>query len=142
MRSESAIDSALSSLPKSLQETYQRALLNVADSDRTYLRRAMLWLTWSLYPLKMAAVVDAIVLEPEMKVFDPRTRLHDPNELLQICGTFVVYQESFKYNHEAHQLRLAHHSVRDFFCEGLNETSEFWLPLKASHRELAVLCLS
>lgn len=45
MRSESAIDAALSSLPKSLQETYQRALEKVPESDKPYLRRTMLWLT-------------------------------------------------------------------------------------------------
>ena len=142
MRSESAIDAALSSLPKSLQETYQRALDKVSDDDRPYLRRAMLWLTWSLEPLELTTIVDAIVLEPGMTSFDIRARLSNPEELLEICGTFAVYQEDSRHRHRSQQLRLAHHSVRDFFCDGLNKDSEFWLPAKASHRELAVLCLT
>ena len=142
MRSESAIDAALSTLPRSLQETYQRALDKVSEYDRPYLRRAMLWLTWSLEPLELATIVDAIVLEPGMTKFDTRARLSNPEELLEICGTFAVYQEDYRHRHRAQKLRLAHHSVRDFFCDGLNQDSQFWLPAKASHRELAVLCLT
>jgi hypothetical protein len=64
-------------------------------------------------------VVDAITLEPAMTTFDSASRLNDPRDLLEICGIFAVYRESFRHNHDAHQVRLAHHSVRDFSSEGL-----------------------
>jgi hypothetical protein len=83
-----------------------------------------------------------IALEPAMTTFDSASRLNDPQDLLEICGIFAVYGESFRHNHDAHLVRLARHSVRHFFSEGLNSTSEFWLPKKASHRELAVLRLT
>lgn len=142
MRSESQIDAALSSLPKSLQETYQRALGKVLEEDRMYLRQSMLWLTWSLEPLEVTTLVDAIVLEPEMTVFDTSARLSNPEELLEICGTFAVVQKDQRDKSNVQHITLAHHSVRDFFSEGLNRDEEFRLPAKASHRELAVLCLS
>lgn len=141
MRSESAIDAALSTLPRSLQETYQRALSKVSEDDKIYLRRTMLWLTWSLEPLELTTLVDAIVLEPGMKRFDSRARLSNPEELLEICGTFAVLRGNSRNKDKIQHISLAHHSVRDFFCDGLSRDSEFWLPPKASHRELAVLCL-
>lgn len=142
MRSQADLEAALSSLPKSLQGTYQRALAKTAETDKPYLRSAMLWLAWSLYPLRLETVVNAITLKPGMTTFDSRTMLTDPEDLFEICGTFAVHEESFGKTTETDQLRLAHHSVRDFFCDGLDHTSEFWLPAKASHRELAELCLT
>lgn len=142
LRSEAALEAALSSLPKGLHETYQRSLLKTLDVDKVYLQRAMLWLAWSLYPLTLENVVDALVLEQGMTTYDSRARLSDPEDLLEICGTFAMLGESSGRDHEVHQLRLAHHSVRDYFCEELSHTSEFWLPAKASHHKLAVSCLT
>jgi hypothetical protein len=142
MRSESQIDAALSSLPKSLQETYQRALDKVLEEDKVYLRQSMLWLTWSLELLDISTLVDAIVLQPGMTKFDTSARLSNPEELLEICGTFAVIQRDPRYKDNVQHISLAHHSVRDFFSEGLKQDSEFKLPPKSSHRELAVLCLT
>ena len=131
MRSESAIDAALSSLPRSLQETYQRALSKGSEDDKIYLRRTMLWLAWSLEPLELTTLVDAIVLEPGMTRFDTRARLSNPEELLEICGTFAVLRENSRNKDKVQHISLAHHSVGDFFCEGLNQDSQFWLPPRA-----------
>ena len=142
MRTGAAIIAALSTLPKDLQDTYQRALDKVPRHDRIYLRRSMLWLTWSLHPLKLKTLIDAIVLESGMRRFKGDERLHNPENLLDICGVFATEEDELGRSHEDRQIRPAHHSVRDFFSVGVAENSEYRLPAKTSHIELAALCLA
>lgn len=96
--------------------------------------RALLWLTYALYPLKLTALAEAAVLEPNITVIDDESRLSDPNDIVDICGMLV------SYNDLSDEVQLSHHSVREFLS--ISCKTPFFFPEKQSHRTIAECCIS
>lgn len=100
-----ATRAALQSLPKGLDDTYERILINVPD-DAVLLRRALQFIVFAVRPVTLKEVAEAVIVEVGDQCLDKEARLHDPQLLLAICGSLVSY-------HGQH-LGLAHYSVQEF----------------------------
>jgi hypothetical protein len=96
--------------------------------------RALLWLTYALYPLKLNALAEAAILEPNTTGIDDESRLSDPTDILDICGMLAFY------NDISDEVQLSHHSVREFLS--LSCKTPFSFPDKQSNRTLAECCIS
>lgn len=136
LRTDAALKRALNQLPSSIEGSYSRILHNIAPEDITFAKRTLLWLAHTSTPLALPELAEAVVLEPGFNEVDPDSKLNDPNDILEICGSLVTF------NTTSQTARLAHHSVREFLTERLDQRSEFWVPAQISHRVIAEACIS
>ena len=85
------IRKALKQLPKTLDETYDRILSNIADEDRRDAYSAMQLLVISFRPLTIDEVAEAIAVDCENDIFEPEDhRLGDVYDLLTICSSLIT----------------------------------------------------
>jgi hypothetical protein len=91
--SPAEIVEALRSLPKSLDETYERILLSIPTSHRKDAVRILQWLVFSARPLRIDEVAELLVADPERSPeFDLNRRLFDPQDIASYCGSLVTIQ--------------------------------------------------
>lgn len=95
-------------MPDSLYGTYEVILSHIPPQDRYLAREAMLWTTYSLDPLTLAALNEALVLERGDRFVDNDCRLFNTNVILHACQGLVVYNEATT------TVALAHSSVPAF----------------------------
>ena len=108
---EKAIDSALKTLPKDIDETYERILLKIIGEGEEISNTAekiLVWLVGAMRPLKLPELEEALMVEPGMVELNTSARLIDPNDILTICGSLV---EEFS-DRNGLRVRLSHYTVR------------------------------
>jgi ankyrin repeat protein len=107
--SPAAINQALKSLPETLDETYERVLLNIPLDHSKYALRILQWLVFSTRPLQINEVAELLVADPEgSPEFDLGRRPFHPRDIASYCGSLVATQPSTE------EIRLAHYSVQEF----------------------------
>ncbi|KAF5707421.1 ankyrin repeat [Fusarium mundagurra] len=100
---------ALSNMPSNLNETYKRTLENIRNTeDRRHIKRELLWLAYSLRPLKLQELADAVVVEEDDDAIDDDLRLHDPVILLEYANGL------FEFNPVTQAVSLSHSSIKTF----------------------------
>lgn len=86
-----ALDKTLSSLPKTLDETYERILRDLESTDQLeYAIKALRWLCFSMRPLSLAEMVEILAIETgDQGGFDPEDRLPDPMDIRVVCSSLI-----------------------------------------------------
>ncbi|KAK5999158.1 Vegetative incompatibility HET-E-1-like protein [Cladobotryum mycophilum] len=139
MKTARAIKGALGGLPEGLYDTYGRILMNVEDHDKDLFTKILLWLSFSVLPLKLGELADAIAIELGSNGIDDDSRLTNPSDILSIGGSLVTVSGNGS-------LRLAHLSVRDYLTSKdiLQQPllARFALDKDQSHKALAQSCLT
>ena len=98
----------LNSLPKTLDDTYERILLGIDESWRDDVYRVLQWLCFALRDITLSEVVDALaVTSVDGPRFDPDERYADPRDILTRCSSLVTATYG-------DVLRLAHFSVKEY----------------------------
>ena len=108
---EKAIHSALKTLPKDINETYERILLNIigeGEEIATTAEKILTWLVCAMRPLELSELEEAIMIEPGMSELNTSSRLIDPSDIFTICGSLV---EEF-VDQGVPRVRLSHYTVR------------------------------
>ncbi|KAF8466287.1 hypothetical protein JB92DRAFT_2022963 [Gautieria morchelliformis] len=140
-RTPAALEKALTCLPRTLNETYDRILTAIHEDDRRYALSLLQWLAFSVVTLSTDEAVEVLTTDPDARegpMFDRRQRLRDPGDILAICSSLVSItfrernntkdddygdnnNESSIDHHEdkvpftkARDIRLAHFSVREY----------------------------
>ncbi|KAL8699652.1 MAG: hypothetical protein Q9201_005881 [Fulgogasparrea decipioides] len=129
---------ALSSLPKTLDETYNRILLGIDEDYRREAYTALEWLAFSMRPLRIDEVAEAVVVRPGHASICAEERLRDPQDILFICSSLVVLSER-------EELRFAHYSVKEYLVSErirLGPASAFTLAAEVAHKNMAEICLT
>lgn len=144
MKRPKAIKEALKSLPKTLDETYERILLHLSketDDNIKLLRRILILVTFAERPMTLAELAQAIVVEPGDEKFDEDAAFHDPKALLSLCHPLIDVSPSTGL------LGFVHYSVQEFLlsnrlpnAEGVIKT--FALYEQTCHIDIARLCLT
>lgn len=80
-----AIQHALETLPKDLDETYDRILQRIPDEHVNYANSALTWLCFSERPLTLVELAEAVTVKPD-RPLDETERLLGPELILSICG--------------------------------------------------------
>lgn len=135
--SPSAILKALQTLPKTLDETYSRILLNIPEDYRAQAFTALQWLAFSGRPLRLEEVAEAVAVKPGCSIFQEIDRLFDPYEILTVCSSLVVFSETTK------EMRLAHYSVKEYLLSDRIKRgfgANFHLMEVSAHRSIAEIC--
>jgi hypothetical protein len=86
-----AIRKTLKSLPKTLDETYDRILCGIDELYRDDTYRVLLWLAFSARPVTLAEVAEALAIDVDNYcVLDADERFGDPCDILALCSSLVT----------------------------------------------------
>jgi ankyrin repeat protein len=82
---------SLATLPRTLDQTYDRILTAIKEEDCIYAMRILQWLTFSARPLSIEEVAEVVAIDVERESkFDRDEVLVDPLEALDICSSLVT----------------------------------------------------
>ncbi len=111
----SALKEALSTLPKTLYETYNRILLGIKSAgQRQDAITVLRWLCFSDVPLHLSEIIEVLAIENgDSGGFCPDERLPDPADIMVICSSLISCS---KIDKEAcnTRIRLIHFSVKEY----------------------------
>jgi len=99
----------INDLPRSLAETYQRALHRINSNNKAAIaQKVFRWVLAAKRPLTLAELGEAVVIEPCQRFLRPGERINNINLLLPWCGNLLIQDE------EENLVHLAHHTVKEF----------------------------
>jgi hypothetical protein len=126
-------------------------LLNIDTAVIEDARRILMWLCFSMRPLTVPELIDAVAVELGDDVqLNRERRLHDGNDLLQICPGFISItldsenQSVAQDDEPLYIVSIAHHSVQEYLESDRirqQRVACFSMSLAASHVEIAQKCL-
>ncbi|KAK0388643.1 hypothetical protein NLU13_4886 [Sarocladium strictum] len=128
---------ALADMPRTLNDTYTNILDRIPDYDRPLARETLLWLCFSVRPLRLSELAEAVILREDDIVIYDDARLTNNATLLDICNGLVVRNGLF--------LTLAHDSVRSFLTgDHIKQTSAAYFAIDANqaHAHIMSRCLT
>jgi hypothetical protein len=86
-----ALRRTLKALPKSLDETYDRILLNIDEQHSDQALKIMQWLAFSARPVTLEEVGEALTVDLDHGcMLEPDARLQDSHDILTICCSLVT----------------------------------------------------
>ncbi|CAN9399574.1 unnamed protein product [Alternaria alternata] len=86
---------SLASLPRTLDQTYDRILTAIGEEYSKYAMRILQWLTFSARPLSVEEVAEVVAIDVARDLaFDCDEVLEDPLEALNICSSLVTITTS------------------------------------------------
>lgn len=114
--SPNAIEAALKSLPRDLNETYCRMLENIQPTYKNDAIRLLQFLVHSKRPLKLSEAVEVIAtqIDSEPAHFDVGSRLFSEADVLRYCPSLVTIAEVTTHDETTQELYLAHFSVKEY----------------------------
>lgn len=146
---------ALKELPKTLDETYDRILLNIPNEYRPDAQIIFTLLAYSSGSVSLIEVAEAVAIDLEEASFDPRNRLPDPCSILKICSSlltlspfepqgFIGKRRVLASDDKWKILRFAHYSVKEYLISqrlSLKNSRLFKLDHDVGHDLIARLCV-
>jgi hypothetical protein len=118
------LQKSLTTLPSTLDETYDRILCAINDDDSQYAIRILRWLAFSKRPLQVEEVAEVVAIDPERDpAFDRDEVLEDPLDVLAICSSLVTIATNDKHMRKSSGstgkvVLLAHYSVKEYLTSG------------------------
>ncbi|MCJ1405748.1 hypothetical protein MMC11_008978 [Xylographa trunciseda] len=133
--SELEFEDAIEQLPDGLDEAYRRILSHIESLGPVVKQRALRVLFWvcvAYRPVKIYEVADGIVLKPEQRVLDKRTRISDlDRDVLEICAP-IVARSSGGY------VGMVHFSAKEYL---LHRQSGPFIKIAEAHFAIAFSCI-
>ncbi|KIX07784.1 uncharacterized protein Z518_02438 [Rhinocladiella mackenziei CBS 650.93] len=129
----------LKELPKGLYETYKRILQQIPESNHDDVHAILQWLAFSVRPMKLNEVAEAIAIEPWDFTRDPDRKLCRPEDILKICPGLVSISEN------GQGLRLAHYSVKEYITSKKiqeDTLSHFFVSKISANSLMGQVCLT
>jgi hypothetical protein len=139
-----AIKEALGKLPKTLDETYERILLQISGTDSEdntdLLRKVFIFLAFGTRPMTLPELAQAVTIDVDVHEFDEDTAFHNPEDLVTLCQPLVALSPTTGH------LGFVHYSVQEFLlsdrlAKAGSEISVYALDPKTAHTEIARICL-
>ncbi|KAM6529613.1 hypothetical protein FALCPG4_007743 [Fusarium falciforme] len=117
--SPNAIESALESLPRDLNETYYRMLQNIPPTYKSGAIRLLQFLVYAKRPLKLSEAVEVIAtqIDREPRRFHVGNRLFSGADVLRYCPSLVLIADVTRYGETLQELHLAHFSVKEYLLK-------------------------
>lgn len=147
--SVNAIRQAMAVIPKSLDETYERILLEIDEIHHPEVIKILKALTASNSFLVLEEIVEilAVDLDSIPPRFEPDRRLIDPKSILSMCSSLVTISKETRWAASGNQetisaLRFAHTSVVDYLlCSKSFKPSQFRFSRQSARQFIAQTCL-
>ncbi|KAL9609925.1 MAG: hypothetical protein Q9167_005343 [Letrouitia subvulpina] len=149
-RSEHHLEKVLTSLPETLDQTYERMLSNIDKLSAGDVKRVLSLLCFARRPLTVLEVIDGIAVEiGEPAHFNHARRLQDANDIRELCvGLIEISTEEDELNDtisNEEYVRIAHFSVQEYLVSDRIQKSHqaafFALDYRPAHVEIAQVCL-
>ncbi|CAN9300223.1 unnamed protein product [Alternaria alternata] len=109
---------SLATLPRTLDQTYDRILTTIGEEYAEYAMRILQWLTFSARPLSVEEVAEVVAIDVARDpAFDRDEVLEDPLEALNICSSLVTIstiQAERRPGSAQRTVALAHYSVQEY----------------------------
>ncbi|KAF8133986.1 ankyrin repeat-containing domain protein [Boletus edulis] len=130
---------ALETLPKGLDETYERILLAI-DAETLageLAQRALTWLVAALRPLRLSEIMEALSINLQTRSLDTDNVPIHRGALLDACGSLVTYSEKTEI------IILAHFSVKEYLVGEFTRTNlpAYHISSEQAHLVLAQSCM-
>jgi hypothetical protein len=146
-RNRNQLDNCLRSLPRDLDETYERIL---CDIDETYVddvRRVLTVLSFSIRPPTAGQLIDAHAVElGESPYLDREGRSYELEDLVDIClGLIEIVETIDLYGKTTLIPRIAHFSVQEYLQSDRirqQKAAKFAIERESANAELAQICLA
>ena len=111
---------ALRTLPRTLDETYERILKNVKEEHLEDVLKMLRWLIYAKRPLTLSELAEAVAISvDDAPIFDPESRLRHPVDSFHLCSSLISVT-SVNLHGDAEDdpvhcvIRLAHYSVQEY----------------------------
>ncbi|KAI9705786.1 MAG: hypothetical protein M1820_005034 [Bogoriella megaspora] len=143
------LEQLLSSLPESLDETYDRMLQDIPRAFRADAKKILTMLCFASRPLFGCEIIDFLAVDASRDKehrFDPNRRIADEDSLVDFCPGFLHVTPDFHNSFPAKRFRIAHFSIQEYLvsdrlCKA-HKISGFYLKDTISHGEIAKACLA
>lgn len=137
------IRAALKTLPNGLDETYERALLAVLGAKQQQVIRALTWLAFSLRPLELNELAEAIVIDLDLSpCFSEDRRSFNPMDAVSpIVGLVNIFCDDNK----TELVEFAHFSIKEYILSDRipdGPAKVYFLEEDHSNIQIARSCLS
>lgn len=139
LRNDKAIKSALKSLPRTLESSYERTLCNIPEEDKALAIRIFHWLLASQRPMKVWEMVDAVAVEIGDESMDPDSKLNEPEDITNICGGLI------DLNRWDMTLGLAHFTVEEYLTSiaiTQSPAATYQIQPQIANAEVTKICLT
>jgi len=137
----------LVSLPKTLDDTYDRILCGIPEEYSEYAFKILQWLTYSARPLKLEELAEVIAVNTEGPPwFDEEALFPEPKDLIAICSSLVVAKPLLA-NRASNSLdvSLAHFSVKEYLVSERiqhQKAAKYSISEIRSNESIAATCLA
>lgn len=147
------LDSLLRSLPKSLDETYERMLCTIPSYLVGDARRILTMLCFADRPLKVRELIDAVAVEiKEPMGLRKDRRMQDYNDIHDICPGFIELNAHVDESDDGYEtdfdikeyVQIAHFSVQEYLVSDRirgDKAAVFSLDSATANAEIAQVCL-
>ncbi|KAK3319748.1 ankyrin repeat-containing domain protein [Cercophora scortea] len=140
-RRVSDIKKTLATLPKTLDETYERILAGIYKHHAKEAQAILIWILFSERPLTLPEVAGTAVLRPGIIHLDPDDRFFSPSEVLRIFGSLLCIARMPWSAQEV--VQFPHFSVKEYLISdrsALFQTSVS--PAQDPHEYIGDCCVS
>lgn len=140
----------LSKLPLDLDETYERLLVSVSDTQRDNLLKILRWITFSHEPLRAVDIASFMAIDYHREpAYDPEASWHEPKAIFSLCRGLIMPLSSSSSRiailSDTMHVSLSHFSVKEYLVSDRARQGPaqfFFLDARESHEELAGCCIS
>ena len=126
------LQKALKDLPKDVVDLYAQVLKDIPEDDKETARLILIWLTYSVKPLKLDEVASAVGIPSPQKVLD-------------ICTSSLIFLQR-EHGSIRHIVKFDHFSVKEYLTSEKfrtsSETSSFYTSPLIAHLTIAKICVS
>ncbi|KAJ6503534.1 hypothetical protein C8R45DRAFT_894773 [Mycena sanguinolenta] len=143
---ESDVDAALSTMPTTMNEIYDRILEKIQSDQRllAMVNRTLNWLIFSMRPMSLKEVIDALAVDFQQSSlrFNPKKQ-KNPILLLEACAG-LVSQDADDNDDGTTILRLAHSSVKEYLTDSKRSSRALQAQISdyAGHYMIARTCIA
>lgn len=153
------LQESLRTLPRTLDETYERILRSIDERDARCAVRILTWLIYSQQPLHLDELAEVVAIDVDNYRFDEDEVLRDPSDVITICSSLGVVGEDTRSEDDAESdsdeslnevsgdaksyVKLAHYSVKEYLVsERIQDVLPIYhLPEMSSHVNIGKGCL-
>ncbi|KAK0664020.1 ankyrin repeat, PH and SEC7 domain-containing protein secG [Cercophora samala] len=136
--SKTRLTNLLASLPRNLDDTYERMLLKIDEDSVEDARKVLTLLCTATRPLTISELIEAIAVELDPPNFNRDSLFAGEEDILYICPGLLEFDKE-------NNVRIAHYSVQEYLESdriSKSKASRYFVESRAANTEVASICLT
>ena len=138
------IRQALEELPETLDETYERTLLDIDEENWAYAHRLFQCIVVARRPLRVEELAEFLAFKSEVGdlTFEGNWRPENPRDtVLSTCSSLIAIMNV----DGSPEIQFSHFSVKEYLTStriSIGRVSRYYIPLEQAHLVITQACLS